>query len=116
MCISILHPPADDEMSGELSSERWSPVQNANSILLSTISMLNDPNVSSPANIDASVEYRFNRASYQKRISGLVKASLESVPSFVQLSAPKPEEEEELDYGSYDEISGDFDISFSDDE
>lgn len=40
VCISILHSPGDDPNMYESSSERWSPVQNVNSILLSVLSML----------------------------------------------------------------------------
>lgn len=58
VCISILHPPVDDPQSGELPSERWNPTQNVSTILLSIISLLNEPNTSSPANVDASVMYR----------------------------------------------------------
>lgn len=42
-------------MSGELPEERWLPSQTVGTVLLSVISMLNDPNTSSPANVDASV-------------------------------------------------------------
>jgi len=58
VCISILHPPIDDPQSGELASERWNPTQNVRTILLSIISLLNEPNTSSPANVDASVMFR----------------------------------------------------------
>jgi ubiquitin-conjugating enzyme E2 R len=58
VCISILHPPVDDPQSGELPSERWNPTQNVRTILLSIISLLNEPNTSSPANVDASVMFR----------------------------------------------------------
>lgn len=74
VCISILHPPIDDPQSGELPSERWNPTQNVRTVLLSVISLLNEPNTFSPgkansewlivyysyllANVDASVMYR----------------------------------------------------------
>jgi len=58
VCISILHPPVDDPQSGELPSERWNPTQNVRTILLSIISLLNEPNTSSPANVDASIAFR----------------------------------------------------------
>lgn len=58
VCISILHPPIDDPQSGELPSERWNPTQNVRTILLSIISLLNEPNTFSPANVDASVMFR----------------------------------------------------------
>jgi len=58
LCISILHPPVDDPQSGELPCERWNPTQNVRTILLSVVSLLNEPNTFSPANVDASVMYR----------------------------------------------------------
>ncbi|KAL3094845.1 hypothetical protein niasHS_006140 [Heterodera schachtii] len=58
ICISILHPPVDDPHSGEMPSERWNPTQSVRTVLLSVISLLNEPNTSSPANVDASVMYR----------------------------------------------------------
>uniref|UniRef100_A0A8C6Q618 E2 ubiquitin-conjugating enzyme n=1 Tax=Nothobranchius furzeri TaxID=105023 RepID=A0A8C6Q618_NOTFU len=66
VCISILHPPVDDPQSGELPSERWNPTQNVRTILLSVISLLNEPNTFSPANVDASVMYRRWRESKGK--------------------------------------------------
>uniref|UniRef100_A0A094ZS19 Ubiquitin-conjugating enzyme E2 R2 n=1 Tax=Schistosoma haematobium TaxID=6185 RepID=A0A094ZS19_SCHHA len=58
VCISILHSPGDDPQSGELPSERWNPTQNVRTILLSVISLLNEPNIHSAAHVDASVAYR----------------------------------------------------------
>lgn len=58
ICISILHPPGEDATSGERPEERWNPTQSVKTILLSVISLLNEPNTSSPANVDASVAYR----------------------------------------------------------
>uniref|UniRef100_A0A673V3E9 UBC core domain-containing protein n=1 Tax=Suricata suricatta TaxID=37032 RepID=A0A673V3E9_SURSU len=56
--ISILHPPVDDPQSRELPSEWWNATQNIRTVLLSVISLLNEPNTFSPANVDASVMYR----------------------------------------------------------
>lgn len=58
LCISILHPPGEDPHSGEKPEERWNPTQTVRTILLSVISLLNEPNTSSAANVDASVLYR----------------------------------------------------------
>ena len=56
VCISILHAPGEDNMnSQETAEERWRPILGVESILISVISMLNDPNIDSPANIDASI-------------------------------------------------------------
>ncbi|TKR57904.1 hypothetical protein L596_030547 [Steinernema carpocapsae] len=58
LCISILHPAIHDETSGESLNERWNPTQNVRTVLLSVISLLNEPNISSPANVDAAVAFR----------------------------------------------------------
>jgi ubiquitin-conjugating enzyme E2 R len=83
VCVSILHPPGGDLQSGELPCERWNPTQSVRTILLSVVcntfawpnnrretirfvvlnlflqvSLLNEPNTSSPANVSASVSYR----------------------------------------------------------
>ena len=56
VCISILHPPGTDQFNAqETAEERWRPILGVESILMSVISMLNDPNIDSPANLDASV-------------------------------------------------------------
>src|SRR5690606_12146121 len=44
VCISILHPPGDDPNMYESASERWSPVQSVEKILLSVMSVLAEPN------------------------------------------------------------------------
>ena len=40
VCISILHTPGDDPTEYEQASERWSPVQSVEKVILSVISML----------------------------------------------------------------------------
>ncbi|KAJ5148832.1 hypothetical protein N7448_000410 [Penicillium atrosanguineum] len=47
LCISILHPPGEDVMSGESAAERWSPAQRVESVLISILSLLDDAEVSS---------------------------------------------------------------------
>jgi len=80
VCISILHPPIDDPTSGERIEERWSPAQSVETILLSVISLLSDPNISSPANVDASVEFRNKPQVYRERIKKLVEKSKQEIP------------------------------------
>ena len=58
ICISILHPPGDDPMQYEDRSERWTPVQSIEKILISVTSMLAEPNYESPANVEAAVRER----------------------------------------------------------
>lgn len=55
VCISILHEPGEDKFGYEKPEERWLPIHTVESILLSVISMIADPNDESPANVDAAV-------------------------------------------------------------
>jgi ubiquitin-conjugating enzyme E2 G1 len=55
VCISILHPPGEDKFGYEKASERWLPIHTVETIMVSVISMLSDPNDESPANLDAAV-------------------------------------------------------------
>lgn len=58
VCISILHPPGEDKYGYEQASERWLPVHTVETILISVVSMLSNPNVDSPANVAAAVSSR----------------------------------------------------------
>ena len=49
VCISILHTPGDDPTMYEQASERWSPVQSVEKVILSVISMLAGAPVIYPA-------------------------------------------------------------------
>lgn len=55
VCISILHEPGEDKFGYERPEERWLPIHTVETILLSVISMINEPNDESPANVDAAV-------------------------------------------------------------
>ncbi|KAH6622184.1 ubiquitin-conjugating enzyme/RWD-like protein [Boeremia exigua] len=107
LCISILHPPGDDEMSGELAAERWSPVQRAETVLLSILSLLDDAETSSPANVDAGVMLRNQPEQYKAMVTKDTEASKADIPAdFVMPThetAWKRKEEE-----------GDFEMSWED--
>lgn len=64
-------------MGYEHAAERWSPVQTPSSILLSVISMLSDPNASSPANIDAAKQYREDPKLFKRNARRCVSDSLD---------------------------------------
>lgn len=68
VCISILHSPGDDPNQYEDASERWSPIQSVEKILISVMSMLAEPNDESGANIDASKIWRDDKTEYGKRV------------------------------------------------
>ncbi len=80
VCISILHPPGNDPFNQqEKAEERWRPVLGIEQIMVSVISMLNDPNPDSPANIDAGVQYRNDYQGYKKKVRALVAKSLDDM-------------------------------------
>lgn len=94
-------------MSGESAAERWSPVQRVETVLISVLSLLDDAEVSSPANVDAGVMLRNNPAQYKEMVKKDLEASKSDIPEgFVMPtheSAWKKKEDE-----------GDFDMSWED--
>lgn len=79
LCISILHK-SGDVTSGEPDGETWSPVQTVESVLVSIVSLLSDPNINSPANVDASVAYTKNPEEFKKRVREEVENSKFNIP------------------------------------
>ena len=76
VCISILHPPGEDQFnSQESADERWRPILGVEQILISVISMLSDPNDESPANLDAAVMWRKDRPAFKKKVKQVVRKS-----------------------------------------
>lgn len=76
VCISILHPPGDDPNHYESASERWSPIQSVEKILISVMSMLAEPNDESPANVEAAKMWRDRRPEFERRVREGVRRSL----------------------------------------
>ncbi|KAI8069957.1 ubiquitin-conjugating enzyme/RWD-like protein [Gongronella butleri] len=127
LCISILHPPGDDPVSGEKAEERWNPTQSVESVLMSIISLLADPNCSSPANVDAGVAYRNNRPLYNQVVHRQVEISKQDIPpgfkmptsekDFMIAAPVEIEEDENFWYESGDESDFDVDdVDFDDDD
>jgi ubiquitin-conjugating enzyme E2 G2 len=96
VCISILHPvmqeilkylllyflrkqlilslfvkAGEDATGYEHASERWSPAQSVEKILISVVNLLAEPNDESPANIDAAKMWRENRPAYEETVRQL---------------------------------------------
>ncbi|KAH6626442.1 ubiquitin-conjugating enzyme/RWD-like protein [Chaetomium sp. MPI-SDFR-AT-0129] len=118
LCISILHKPGEDITSGEEASERWSPLQGAESVLRSVLLLLDDPEINSPANVDAGVMYRDRRAEYHEKAAEVVARSKKDVPEGFEMptsfeAAPPPKQDNDDDFwaGSSDE---EFDFGGSD--
>lgn len=119
LCISILHAPGEDEMSGELASERWSPLQGVESVLRSVLLLLDDPEVSSSANVDAGVMYRNDRKQYNQNAKNAVEASKRDIPEgFVMpttvSAAPPAKIENDDDFWAESDAEDDDDFGGSD--
>lgn len=67
VCISILHE-GEDAYGYENINERWNPSHSVNSIVMSIITLLSNPNFESPANVDASKMWRDNFNTYKNII------------------------------------------------
>jgi ubiquitin-conjugating enzyme E2 G1 len=79
LCISILHPPEDDQYGYESAAERWNPVQTPETILVSVISLMHSPNDESPANVEAARLWREEKngsKEFKKRCRKGVRESL----------------------------------------
>jgi ubiquitin-conjugating enzyme E2 R len=122
LCISILHAPGEDEMSGESAAIRWSPAQRVESILLSILSMLDDANPDSPANVDASKMYRENKNGYKEMAIKDREKSKKDIPlGFVMPTADayawrKEEIIDDVDDWGDSDAEFDFDSGSDDDE
>uniref|UniRef100_A0A2K5PZN3 UBC core domain-containing protein n=1 Tax=Cebus imitator TaxID=2715852 RepID=A0A2K5PZN3_CEBIM len=79
VCISILHEPGEDKHGYEKPEERWLPIHTVETITISVISMLADPNGDSPANVDAAREWREDRnGEFKRKIPLCVRKSQET--------------------------------------
>lgn len=80
LCISILHPPGDDQYGYESAAERWNPTQTPETILVSVLSLLHAPNDESPANVEAARLWREERSGqgkeFRRRCRKAVRESL----------------------------------------
>ncbi|KAM0561885.1 hypothetical protein ACHAPJ_003056 [Fusarium lateritium] len=88
LCISILHKPGEDEQSGELASERWNVLHGVESVLRSVLLLLDDPEINSPANVDASVLYRDHKNEYNRRAKDIVNKSQKDIPAGSRMPTP----------------------------
>lgn len=79
VCISILHPPGDDQYGYEKAEERWLPIHTVETIVISVISMISSPEDQSPANVEAAKEFRDDLKLFKRHCSAVVRKSLEDV-------------------------------------
>lgn len=102
LCISILHQ-GGDPTGDESDAETWSPAQSVETVLISIVSLLDEPNPSSPANVDAGVDWRKKPDVYKQKVALEVARSKRDIPeNFVMPSSEKAyvaqqvEQEEEM--------------------
>ena len=67
-------------MAGEVAEERWSPLQGVRSVLLSVLLLLDNAEINSPANVDASVMYRDDKPAFVERVKEDVERSKADIP------------------------------------
>jgi ubiquitin-conjugating enzyme E2 R len=122
LCISILHKPGDDMQSGEMANERWNVLHGVESVLRSVLLLMDDPEISSPANVDASVMYRDNREDYNAKARKLVAATQADIPKGASMPtssdlAPAPQKvdkDDDDDFWNMSDEEEDFGGSDSD--
>ena len=110
LCISILHAPGEDVMSGETAGERWSPAQRVESVLISILSLLDDAEVSSPANVDAGVLLRNEPEQYKARVKEDVEASKKDVPEGFVMPTHESSKPAVVDKADDDDFWADSDV------
>jgi ubiquitin-conjugating enzyme E2 G1 len=78
VCISSLHRPGIDPMNqDEPSSERLLPEHSLESIVVSVLALLHEPNLSSPVNVKAARQLREDGAGYWRRVRQAAERSVE---------------------------------------
>ncbi|KAK7432527.1 hypothetical protein QQZ08_001092 [Neonectria magnoliae] len=123
LCISILHKPGEDEASGELANERWNVLHGVESVLRSVLLLLDDPEINSPANVDASVLYRDTRSDYDRRAKNVVDKSQKDIPDGLKMPTsadlvPVPQKpvDDDTDFWNMTDEEEDFGGSDSDED
>ena len=78
VCVSILHRPGiDPQNPDEPASERWLPVHTLESIVVSVLSVLHEPNVLSPVNVRAARQLKEDSREYWRRVRQDAERSVE---------------------------------------
>lgn len=72
----VFHPNVyvGGDLCLDILQDAWSPAQTVGSILTSIRSLLDDPNIASPANVDAAKLYRDDLRAYKRRVRKMVAA------------------------------------------
>lgn len=78
------HPNIDTSgtICVDILKERWSAVQTFETVILSIVTLLNDPNCDSPLNQEASREYQENRAKYYEKATQALRTNDETLKQY----------------------------------
>jgi ubiquitin-protein ligase len=92
VCISILHPPGKDAFNDqERAEERWMPAHTPLSIFNCFMTLLEEPNIYSPANLDASNMWRDRRDEFLNKAKEIVELARKNLPQDIVEKLPKPD-------------------------
>lgn len=71
----VFHPNIyrDGKICIDILQDKWAPSLNIQSILLSLVSLFDDPNVNSPANRDAATLYKKNVKEFNQKVKSFIK-------------------------------------------
>jgi ubiquitin-conjugating enzyme E2 G1 len=72
LCMSTLHDQRSDNFYDK-ADEKWNPVNTIQSIILSMMLIIQEPNLESPANIDAAKDLRENKINYLRKVRNYLK-------------------------------------------
>lgn len=71
LCMSTLHDQRTDNFYDK-ADEKWNPANTIESIIISMMLILQEPNNESPANIDAAKDFRENKLNYFRKFRRLL--------------------------------------------
>lgn len=91
VCITTLQHPIPDHLRDpnevDTNSETgfWSPANGIETILMSIVSLLSDPNPDDPANAEAGDMYSNNKSMFVKRVQETIEQSIKDKPSDLEI-------------------------------
>eukprot|EP00038_Savillea_parva_P030013 m.74926 g.74926 ORF g.74926 m.74926 type:complete len:240 (-) comp8951_c0_seq2:1082-1801(-) len=129
VCISTLQMPLPDAEDEGVATGFWTPVSGMETIFISILSLLSDPNPDDPANAEAAQLYTQNRPEFEKKVAATIAESLREKPDYISLrrdgrlsdyeppTAPAEPADDAVDFGMDDDMDpDDFDFDSGDDE
>lgn len=79
VCVSILHTDQDEIIDTDIHNSTWTPGLSVRTVCISIISLINAPNIYSPANVDASKLYRDEKENYEKMVKELLEKGCKKI-------------------------------------